>query len=79
MVLQWKCDTEVGPDAAAAAVGPDGQPIDGVAPVRIGEDGQPIVSVEAAIAEPEPEVKKIFCTMIVLIMSFRKSMISVIN
>lgn len=45
------------PDAAVLAVGEDGKPIEGAAPVQIGEDGKPITA-EAA-AEPEPEVMKI--------------------
>lgn len=42
-------------------VGPDGQPIEGAAPVQLGEDGQPIPQADAAEipqAEPEPVIIK---------------------
>lgn len=57
--------TEALPEGAA--VGPDGQPIEGAAPVVLGEDGQPIPSADASAApEPEPEVTKISYTQIQL-------------
>lgn len=42
--------------AGEIPVGPDGQPIEGAAPVQLGEDGQPIPPADVAeIPQPEPE------------------------
>lgn len=44
------------------AVGEDGQPIEGAAPVQLDENGQPISTEVAPPPEPEPEVKHFIVT-----------------
>lgn len=57
-----ECCIEPAP-GEAPAVGEDGQPIEGAAPVQLDENGQPIPAAPEVVPEPEPEVIKTFYIM----------------